>query len=50
MELEAHVDSHVVATNVPWVAVLDSRGMSGAATGGGRGTGRAATGGSDGRA
>ena len=48
MELEAHVGSHVVAANVPWVAVLDSRGMSGAVTGGGQGTGRAATGGGDG--
>ena len=38
-----------MAANVSWV-VLDSRGMSGAVTGGGRGTGRAATGGSDGRA
>ena len=35
----AHVDSHVVAANVSWVVVLDSRGVSGAATGGGRGTG-----------
>ena len=45
MELEAHVGSHVVAANVPWVAVLDSRRMSGAVTGGGQGTGRAVTGG-----
>ena len=39
--------SHLVAANVPWVVVLDSRGMSGAATSGSQGTGR---GGSDGRA
>ena len=42
--------SHVVVANVSWMAVLDSRGMSGAVTGGGRGTGRAAAGGRNGRA
>ena len=39
-----------MVANVSWMAVLDSRGISGAVTGGGRGTGRAAADGSDGRA